>query len=232
MTSNPDGSANIDSVYYRDGASNSLAMKALKTARKAMFDLFMRELRPNEASRIVDIGVSDDENEGANFLEKSYPWPRNITCAGIGTGEAIVRAYPDVTFTQIIPGQPLPFPDQSFDIACSNAVIEHVGSRAQRTAFIAEHLRVARSVFITFPNRWFPVEHHTGLPLMHYSPWLFRKALKGTRYDYWVNPQNMDFLDRTQILKDWPADKPRPTHVVTTGLNVGPFSSNVAVICK
>ncbi len=231
--SNPrDSNENIDSVYYRDGVDTSFAMRLLKAARMSMFDLFMRELSPNETTRVLDIGVSDDENEGANFLEKHYPWQHNITCAGLGQGDAVSRSYPKVTFRQIEAGERLPFEDQSFDIACSNAVIEHVGGSVQRTAFIAEHLRVAKAVFITFPNRWFPVEHHTSMPLLHYSPSLFRKLLKGTRYEYWVDPANMDFLDRRTIEREWPVHGKRPSLIATAGLPLGPLSSNVAVIVR
>jgi SAM-dependent methyltransferase len=227
-----DPAPNIDSVYFRDGVNNSWAMRVLKAARMSMYDLFMREMMPNATTRILDIGVSDDENDGANFLEKHYPWPQNITCAGIGDGEAIKATYPQVTFQKITPGEALPFADNSFDIACSNAVIEHVGGSEQRTAFIAEYLRVAKAVFITFPNRWFPVEHHTSLPFLHYSPQLFRTLLKGTRYDHWVDPANMDFLDRLTIEREWPASASRPSKIVTTGLPLGYFSSNIAIIAR
>jgi SAM-dependent methyltransferase len=232
----PAGGANVDSVYYRDGVDNSLAMGVLRKARMSMFQLFMSQMSPTAETRILDIGVSDDENDGANFLEKHYPWQHRITCAGIGTGEAVLKTYPKVTFQQIVPGARLPFDDLSFDIACSNAVIEHVGGASQRTAFIAEHLRVAKMVFITFPNRWFPVEHHTSLPLIHYTPTLFRRLLTGTKYAYWTDPANMDFIDRRLIAREWPiahqgADKGPPV-VIMTGLPLGPFSSNVAVIWK
>jgi len=221
---------NIDSVYYRDGVDKSLAMDLLKKARMSMFDLFMRELAPTADTTILDIGVSDDENDGANFLEKHYPWPERITCAGIGTGEAVVAAYPKVAFRQIVPGECLPFADKSFDIACSNAVIEHVGGAEQRRAFMSEHLRVAKAVFITFPNRWFPVEHHTSLPLLHYAPSLFRRLLAGTKYDYWIDPANMDFLDKSLIAREWPGSQ--PPKFAMTGLPLGPFSSNVALITR
>ena len=232
MNSNKIFEPNLDAVYYRDGVNTTLAMRMLKTARTTMFKLFMAEMRPAESTRILDVGVSDDENVGANFLEKLYPWKENITCAGIGHGELVKRAYPEVIFQHIEPNAKLPFADASFDIACSNAVIEHVGGSAQRTAFIAEHLRVAKAVFITFPNRWFPVEHHTSLPFLHFNPTLFRRLLAGGKYDYWVDPANMDFVDAKTIAREWPTHARKPSKIVTTGLPLGPFSSNVAIIVK
>ena len=196
---------NIDSIYYRDGArTSSISMTLLKIARMRMFKLFIDRMKPTAQTRILDIGVSDDENDGANFLEKQYAWPKQITCAGLGDGEQVRSRYPQVTFQKIAPNKKLPFNDNSFDIACSNAVIEHVGGIEQRREFIGEHLRVARSVFITAPNRWFPVEHHTGIPLLHYSPRLFRYLLKNKSLDYWTDPVNMDFLDTRKLRQEWP----------------------------
>ena len=67
-------------------------------------------------------------------------------------------------------GTRLPFADNTFDLALSNAVIEHVGDEAAQRRLVAEHLRVARHVIITTPNRWFPLETHTNAVLRHWSP--------------------------------------------------------------
>lgn len=67
-------------------------------------------------------------------------------------------------------GTRLPFADDAFDLALSNAVIEHVGDEAAQRRLIAEHLRVARHVIITTPNKWFPLETHTNTVLRHWSP--------------------------------------------------------------
>ncbi|WP_311346157.1 class I SAM-dependent methyltransferase [Blastococcus goldschmidtiae] len=65
----------------------------------------------------------------------------------------------------------LPFPDASFDYVVSNAVIEHVGGPARARLMLAESRRVARrGAFHTTPDRWFPIEVHTQLPLLHWLP--------------------------------------------------------------
>ena len=218
----------IDSIYYKDGVNNSFAMSLLTIARRRMLDLFMERMRPDETTTILDIGVSDHENDGANFLEKHYPWKSRITCAGIGSGDQVRRFYPESTFVQISPNEKLPFADNTFDIACSNAVIEHVGGPAQRQAFLSEHLRVGRAVFLTVPNRWFFVEHHTSIPFLHYVPSVFRGVLAKTRLEYWTHPSHMDFVSRATLMKEWPLE--RKPDLVMTGLPLGPFSSNIALI--
>jgi hypothetical protein len=217
-----------DSVFYQDGLRSPFARWSLHAARQRMYDLFIQSMRPGLSATIVDIGVSTDENDASNFLEKLYPHQQMITCAGLGDGQAVTQAFPRASFRQIEPGRPLPFGDRAFDIAYSNAVLEHVGGRDERHSFVSEALRVARNVFIAVPNRWFPVEHHTSLPFLHYAPDLFRRALRGTKLDYWTHPANLDFLSKRLLLtecRDFP-----PTRVVATGLPLGPFSSNLALI--
>lgn len=63
-----------------------------------------------------------------------------------------------------------PFPDQAFDLAFANSVIEHVGDRKQQEAFAAEMLRVGKRVYCQTPNRWFPVEPHYLALLVHWLP--------------------------------------------------------------
>ena len=68
-------------------------------------------------------------------------------------------------------GCDLPFSDGSFDYVISNAVIEHVGGPERARAMLAESRRVARlGAFHTTPDRWFPIEVHTQVPLLHWLP--------------------------------------------------------------
>jgi hypothetical protein len=68
-------------------------------------------------------------------------------------------------------GCALPFADDSFDYVVSNAVIEHVGGPARARLMLAESRRVARrAAFHTTPDRWFPIEVHTQVPLLHWLP--------------------------------------------------------------
>jgi hypothetical protein len=75
-------------------------------------------------------------------------------------------------------GRTLPFRSGSFDYVVSNAVIEHLGGRAGAAQLIAESRRVARrGWFHMTPNRRFPVEVHTGLPLFHWLPTRLREPI-------------------------------------------------------
>jgi len=135
-------------------------------------------MRPTAATTVVDVGVDEvgfGEGGGQlgcathNFFEALYPWPSQITAVGVGEGAGFRGANPAIAYVQA-DGTALPFDDGAFDVYFSNAVIEHVGDAERQRAFVTEALRVSRRVFLTTPNRWFPIEVHTRLPLVHWLP--------------------------------------------------------------
>jgi len=148
-------------------------------SRTRKFGLFMETMAPTSETSVLDVGVDDlafgdvSKNEGScgtlNFFENMYPWPEQLTAVGLHEGDRFRRSYPTARYVQ---GNALelPFEDGSFDVVFSNAVIEHVGGEEEQRRFVAEALRVARRAFITTPNRWFPIEVHTRLPLVHWLP--------------------------------------------------------------
>jgi hypothetical protein len=175
----------------------------------------------------MDFGVSEEITDEANILEQHYPHPERITCLGIGSGEAIRAAFPKIRYKSIKPHDPLPFGPQEFEIAFSNAVFEHLGNDENRRQTLKNLLTIAKRVYVTVPNRWFPVEHHTGVPLLHYSPLLFRKAVAGTQLDYWADSRHMDFMTRRRLRALCPPD--RAFRIAYTGIFLGPLSSNIAL---
>jgi SAM-dependent methyltransferase len=144
-------------------------------SRERKLGLFLDELQPSPESSVLDVGVDElgfGEGDGCgtlNFFEERYPWPRRITALGLHDGVGFRARYPHIAYVQ---GDAcaLPFADAAFDIVFSNAVIEHVGDGERQRKFVSEALRVGRRVFITTPNRRFPIEIHTRLPLVHWLP--------------------------------------------------------------
>jgi len=132
--------------------------------------LFLEEIAPTRATRVLDVGFSEEEySSNDNFIEKHYPHPEMLTALGIDTPVKFKRRYPEVATVQY-DGSVFPFSDQAFDVLWSNAVIEHVGDRSKQLFFLKEIKRVSKKAFITTPNRFFPVEVHTCTPLLHYLP--------------------------------------------------------------
>lgn len=155
--------------YFTYGIPKYIS-SVLSKIRRDVFEAFMREYSPGADDTVLDVGVSADDHESANYLEKHYPYISNITAVSNSSFPELESQFPGLRFVQA-DGRDLPFPNDSFDFVHSHAVIEHVGSRKLQKIFIEELLRVARKgVMITTPNRWHPIETHTGLPLVHYLP--------------------------------------------------------------
>lgn len=97
----------------------------------------------------------------------------------------------------------MPFTDKSFDFVFSSAVIEHVGSRDRQRMFLRECVRVARKcVFITTPNRWFPMEMHTLLPFLHWLPTLWhRRLIQLLGFEELAKEENLNLLDELALRK-------------------------------
>ena len=144
-------------------------------SRRRKLRLFLDELRRASNTSILDVGADElgfGESGSCgtlNFFEELYPWPEQITALGLQDGAGFRARYPHIRYVQG-DALALPFADGEFDIVFSNAVIEHVGDRERQQRFVSEALRVGKRVFLTTPNRRFPIEVHTRLPLVHWLP--------------------------------------------------------------
>ena len=94
-------------------------------------------------------------------------------------------------------GTQLDFPDQSFDIAFSNSVIEHVGSLDAQRALAKELQRVGRQVWVQTPARGFFFEPHLLAPFIHFLPlsWQRRLVCNFTLWG-WITRPSRASVDR------------------------------------
>ena len=102
-------------------------------------------------------------------------------------------------------GTSLEYPANSFDIAHSNSVIEHVSTWERQVAFAREIRRVGRGVWVQTPAKCFPVECHTLDPFFHSLPkhWRRRLLRNGTLWGLLNRPSLAEideFLDTTRLL--------------------------------
>jgi hypothetical protein len=149
-------------------------------SRERKLRLFLDLLQPGPDTSVVDVGVTDAPFGGDssdNFFEAMYPWPDRVTGVGQTGLDRFAAAFPRVRAVRA-DGRDLPFADREFDLGFSNAVVEHVaGGRDGQRRFVHELCRVADRVFVTTPNRFFPLEVHTLLPFVHWLPAPARERL-------------------------------------------------------
>jgi ubiquinone/menaquinone biosynthesis C-methylase UbiE len=178
----------------------SLPVRIGTYQRRRMYDRLLMETEISDGDTILDVGVAADVTyESSNYLEQWYPHKRAITAVGIDDAAFIEKLY-GVRFVQAS-GLRLPFRDRTFDVVHSSAVLEHVGSLQNQIAFVQECCRVAcKWVFLTTPNRWFPVEFHTVMPLVHWLPKkTFRTLMRAVGYGFFADERNLNLLSGREI---------------------------------
>lgn len=136
--------------------------------RTQIYKLFEEHIPPKPKLSVLDLGVTDKE---VNYFHKLYPYRQKITAAGLAKqNELIKKNFPEIKYRQVSDNFPYPFKDNQFDVVHAAAVIEHVGSCERQKTFMSEAVRIGKCGMISTPNRWFPIELHTYLPLIHWLP--------------------------------------------------------------
>lgn len=150
-----------------------LFKKLQQRSRKKKFTLFMNHLKPKDSHNVLDMGCGT-----GTFLEEMYPFKKKLLGFDISPRNIKIfkQKHPSVKIMQG-DGKKSPFKNQEFDIVFSNAVIEHVGNWNEQKKYASEIRRVAKSYFITTPNKWFPFEPHYRLPLYQFIPKQVQKLL-------------------------------------------------------
>jgi ubiquinone/menaquinone biosynthesis C-methylase UbiE len=183
-------------AQYNVAKPGSIPQRITGRMRRSLYARFLSSVQPKLRDTILDVGATSDQvYDFSNYLEAWYPHKSRITAVGIDDAKFLEELYPGITFLKA-DGRNLPFADESFDVVHSSAVLEHVGSRENQMQLIRELTRVARrAVFLTTPNRWFPVEVHTVLPFVHWlpAPW-FRAVLRLLGHDMLSREENLNLL--------------------------------------
>ncbi len=193
---------NVPNAQYNLAASGSLPVRIAAKQRRHMFTHFMEACAVKPDTTVLDVGVTSDQTyESSNYLEELLENKSRITATGIDDASFLQEKYPGLTFVHGN-GLALPFADASFEVVHASAVLEHVGSFENQIKFISECARVARrSFYITTPNRFFPVEFHTVLPLVHWLPKRhFRALMRMTNREFFSREENLNLMSKRDIL--------------------------------
>ncbi len=177
-------------------------------ARERMLQRFLALYQPGPDTRVLDLGVTPDLSlPESNHFEQRYPYPERLTAASIEDIASLRQRFPKITLVRIGPGD-LPFADKMFDLVFCSAVLEHVGDSDRQRQFVGELMRVGKAFFLTTPNRWFPLEFHTLLPLLHWLPQArHQQVLRLMNKPFWASTDNLNLLSASSLLQLFPPSR-------------------------
>ena len=162
-------------------ATDSKAGSLSHRLRARRFELFER-LTAGLARplRIIDVG-------GTNTFWEQRGWAGRedveITLVNL---EAEERRHENIVTTAGDATDLAEHADDSFDVAFSNSVIEHLFTFENQSRMASEIRRVAPAYWVQTPNFWFPIEPHFLVPAWHWLPEDARVAILRRRGVGWA----------------------------------------------
>ena len=174
--------------------------KNLYKAREKLHNIIIKQI--DEENKIIDIGSTPVLHKHENFFLNHYKYKQNITCFSNQNLDALKDLYPDLK-TIVGDGRDTGLPENSYDISISNATLEHVGNFTNQNKFVKEMYRIAKNkAIIITPNRFYPIDTHTMLPLIHWLPKnLHRNILKFFKYNFLALEENLNLLSKKDLEK-------------------------------
>ncbi len=181
---------------------NKFFKKILKKNREIFFDYFSNSFKILEDYSVLDVGTTDIVDNFENIFIQKYPYKKNITCLSNQKLKKLNIKYPELK-TIAGDARRMGFNDISFDIVHSNATIEHVGDNKNQLQFIKECVRVSRKIiFIQTPNRFFPIDFHTKIPLIHFFPGkIHRFLLNLFGLKFYSDINNLNLLSKKNLVE-------------------------------
>ena len=181
---------------------DSFFNKKLLENRKKILKIFFNEIHYNNEKSLLDVGTTSNINKNHNLILQKILNNKNITCLSNQDCSFLKKKFPNVKDFIIGDGCDSQLEDNTYDIVYSNATIEHVGSHNKQKIFISECARVAKkTIFITTPNRYFPLDFHTKIPFIHMLPKIIhRKILNLFGYSFFAKEENLNLLSKKDLI--------------------------------
>ena len=151
----------------------------------------------------LDIGTtSDDKNASSNIIIKNIKNIDNFKCISDQmVNSDFFNKKLKKSITEKFSENELY--DFSCDLVVSNATIEHVGNTLNQKKMLENVIKLTKKIFvITTPNKFYPIELHTKIPLIHWFPKsIYRKILKFLGLSFYADEKNLNLLSVNELKK-------------------------------
>ena len=194
---------NISQNYSRNFFGiGSFIKSIIKKKRIEINKIIENEIDFQESISLLDVGTTSSLENHENQILKHFYNKIQISCLSNLSLEELKLKYEKLSIYKG-DGRAMTFTDNNFDIVTSSVTIEHVGSFKNQIKFISECLRVSNhKTIITTPNRYYPIELHTKIPLLHFLPKKIHRKILNLLGDKFLSlEENLNLLSKKDLLK-------------------------------
>ena len=178
--------------------------KIIIKKRNEFISIIRKEIKINKIKikNILDIGSADENSKIANYVVKNLNISKKIN--SITNKKIISNLFNKILIKSITKD----FNNNQIiryraDLVISNATIEHVGKFNNQKKMLINIGKLTKKIFfLCTPYRFFPIEVHTKIPLLHFLPkHIFRKILKILKLNFYSKEENLNLLSICDIRK-------------------------------
>ena len=163
----------------------------------SVYKLFQDTFRPRRMREFAGFFALSDEHLVIDVGGDSENWLYIDQKPQLTIGNICVDDHEEDNIKyRNLDGTCIPYKDNSYDIAYSNSVIEHVGDWQKQSDFAREIRRIAPNYYVQTPNRNFFIEPHFLVLLIHLLPRrMYRSLLPFFSIWYWVQRPDSETVD-------------------------------------
>tara|TARA_B100000780_G_scaffold279134_1_gene255825 strand:+ start:319 stop:1002 length:684 start_codon:yes stop_codon:yes gene_type:complete len=207
--------------------------KIINQKRIEMINLIYKKIKVLNIRHLLDIGTTEDSSaKSSNIFCKmlnKIPIHKSISNQKITNKRFMKCLKKSITsnFSQ------KNIQDFKCDLVISSATIEHVGNFQNQVSKIKNMISLSNQyVVISTPNRFYPIELHTKLPLIHWLPKkIFRRILLFFNMKYFADEKNLNLLSKSELIEILNTFSKKIDYKIYNISFLG-FVSNFLVICK
>ena len=178
---------------------NNYFQNILRIKREEIFNEINRKVKLNNKLQKLDVGTSPFLSEVENtFIQKLNG--ENITSISDQDCNILKKKFKKIKIikknaTKIAANF------KKFDIVHSNATIEHVGNLKNQKIFLKKLYNITKkTLIVTTPNRFHPIEFHTKILMLHWLPKkIFRLILKIFGDNFYSKEKNLNLLSEENL---------------------------------
>lgn len=169
----------------------------IKKKRFEMLNILKKNIDNYKLTSFLDIGTTEEiDLKSSNFFVKNF---KNIKLKkSISDQNIELKDFSDILKKSITSNFTIDEITRfKSDLVISSATIEHVGNLSNQNKMIKNIISLTNKFFfVTTPNRFFPIDFHTKLPLIHMLPKkMHRYILTKIGLNEYALEENLNLLD-------------------------------------